>query len=252
MKHFKMIAISILIAALGLLIPLPGSAADETGSKAGASSDTKVQGTEAPKKLPTYTPPLRGTPGGRVAGGTRGESDGFPTVLALVPDHTGLTTQEQPSLYWFLSQPANCSIEFSIIEDKTERPLVEARIGNVVQPGVQCVRLADYGARLKNGVAYQWYVALVTDPNQRSKDIIAGGEIERIDLQGDVRSKLDKAGKTNAPLVYAEAGIWYDAMAAVSELIAAAPDNAAVRSQRVSLLEQVGLTEVVEYEMKRK
>ena len=40
---------------------------------------------------------------------------------------------------------------------------------------------------------------------------------------------------------YAGAGIWYDAIAALNELIAAAPQDAALRTQRSALLREVGL-----------
>ena len=123
-------------------------------------------------------------------------------------------------MYWFLSEPTKYPIEFTLIEAKAIKPLVETRISQAVQPGVQCIRLADYDVRLKTGVQYQWFVAVVPDPEQRSKDIIAGGEIERVDLQAGVRTKLEQAGKSNAPFVYAEAGLWYDALSALADLIA--------------------------------
>jgi hypothetical protein len=52
----------------------------------------------------TYTPPKRGAPGGREGAGTRGLQT-LPILAVLTPkDHTGLTVQEQPVLYWYLSQ----------------------------------------------------------------------------------------------------------------------------------------------------
>ena len=53
----------------------------------------------------------------------------------LAPDHTGLTTQEQPSLYWYLSEPAPYPIELTIIDDQTTLPLLERRLGGSIQPG---------------------------------------------------------------------------------------------------------------------
>ena len=43
------------------------------------------------------------------------------------------------------------------------------------------------------------------------------------------------------PIVYAEAGIWHDALAGLSDLIDAQPDNKALRETRADLLRQVGL-----------
>ena len=53
------------------------------------------------------------------------------------------------------------------------------------------------------------------------------------------------------PSIYAESGIWYDAIMAISELIEASPKDMNLRKQRAGLLEQVGLPEVAEYELKQ-
>ena len=43
--------------------------------------------------------------------------------------------------------------------------------------------------------------------------------------------------------LYAEAGLWYDALSSLSDLIEATPDNPGLRQQRAALLKQVGLTD---------
>lgn len=141
--------------------------------------------------------------------------------------------------------------ELTLIEAKAIGPLLETRINTPVQPGVQCVRLADYGVRLSPGLVYRWFVALVVDPDNRSKDILAGGSIERIELPGAVSARLARASREEAPQIYAEAGLWYDALGAFSELIEATPNDPMLRNQRASLLEQVGLSEVAEYERRQ-
>ena len=266
MKHIRRLALVVLVASLGLLTPQPsiaaavegpGGAAEQgsTGLSPGsgmssASPDQRAQ-SEPDKQAPVYKPPLRGAPAGRLGGGTRGVGQGSLTVSVLVPDHPGLTSQEQPSLYWFLSQPTSYPLELTVIEAQAAKPLLETRISQGGQPGVKGVRLAEFGVRLKTGVPYQWFVAVVVDPEQRSRDIVDGGEIERVDLDKALKTKLEQAGKAGAPHCYAEAGFWYDALAALSEAIAAAPANADLRRQRAALLRQVGLTAVADYELKQ-
>jgi hypothetical protein len=199
--------------------------------------------------MPEYIPPVRSAPGGRVGGSTRGPGTP-PTLSALAPDHTGLTIQEQPSLYWYLSKPTTYPVEFTIIDDRAVQPLVERRLSGSLQPGVQRVRLAEYGLRLSVGVLYRWSVALVVDPDNRSRDVIAGGVIERIAPPTELRAKLARAGKTRAPYLYAEAGLWYDALAAISDLIDAAPNDQVLRQERASLLEQVGLPQIAELDLR--
>jgi hypothetical protein len=169
-------------------------------------------------------------------------------LSVLAPDHTGLTVQEQPSLYWYLSKSTTYPIELTIIDDQTTKPLLERRISGPVQPGVQRVRLADDGVRLSLGVPYRWFVALVIDPDKRSRDILAGGAIERISPPETLRAKLARTEKTQVPSIYAEAGLWYDALTAISDLIDTAPNERVLRRQRASLLEQVQLTEVAQHD----
>jgi hypothetical protein len=200
--------------------------------------------------VPVYKPPVRGAPGGRVGGGTRGRGADQTFMLSvLAPGHTGLTVQEQPVLYWYLSKQISSPMEFTLTDDGI-KPLVEKRLSPPFQPGVQRVPLADYGVRLSPGKQYQWFVALVVDPERRSKDTLAGGTIERIEYPEALSVKLSQAGRSQAPQIYAEVGLWYDAVAAISDLIDAAPADTALRNQRASLLQQVGLTEIAEYDLK--
>jgi Domain of Unknown Function (DUF928)/Adenylate and Guanylate cyclase catalytic domain len=115
-------------------------------------------------------------------------------------------------------------------------------------PGIQRVRLEEHGVRLATGVLYQWFVALVRNPNQRSEDLVTGGTIERIPMPEVLRDALAQPSQAVWTRLYAEAGIWYDATAAVSALIEAAPQDTALRQQRAGLLEQVGLLEVAAYD----
>jgi hypothetical protein len=190
--------------------------------------------------VPVYNPPSRGAPGGRIGGGTRGGGNIF-VLSVLAPDHSGFTTSEQPSLYWFISKPTTLPIELTVMDSQGIKPLLETKLPSPAEPGIQRVRLADYNVHLAPGAAYRWFVAVVPDADRRSKDILAGGAIERVDLQEDVKAKLAQASDKEVPFVYAQAGLWYDALKSISDLIDAAPQNQELRNERTALLKQVGL-----------
>jgi hypothetical protein len=194
--------------------------------------------------MPVYTPPLRGAPAGRVGGGTRGLGDEKAFLLVLAPDHVGLTAQKQPSLYWFLSGSPVYPVEFTLIENKAAKPLVEKRLETGENRGLQWFRLSDHGINLQPDVLYRWFVTLIPDPERRSKDILSGGFIKRIEPSRELKQTLDKDEKTEQVHIYAQAGLWYDAFMVVCRLIETSPDDDHLRQMRRSLLEQVGLDQV--------
>jgi hypothetical protein len=169
-------------------------------------------------------------------------------LSVLAPDHTGLTLQEQPVVFWYLSQSVSTPIEFTVIDDGI-KPVIETTLQPPFRPGVQRISLADVGLRLTTGKAYQWFVAVVVDPERRSKDLLAGGTIERVEAPDALGSQLSHVDQLDTPRLYAEAGLWYDAIAAISDLIEAAPHDPGFRQQRAALLEQAGLPEIVKYDL---
>lgn len=190
---------------------------------------------------PIYKPPLRGAPGGRIGGGTRGTGTEKIALSVLAPDHNALTISEQPSLYWFISTATSLPVEVALMDPRAVEPLLEAQLTGPIQAGMQRIDVARYGIRLAPGVPYRWYVAVVPDAARRSKDILAGGTIERVAPPAELREKLAGAPQQQIPLLYAESGFWYDSLAAFSALIDAAPADEGLRKQRAALLAQIGL-----------
>lgn len=174
----------------------------------------------------------------RVGGSTRGVPPALPAVIALVPDHLGLTQHEQPILYWYLSAPTSVRIEIAIIEPGVESPVLEVAVPGAAH-GVQRFDLAAHGVKLKPRVEYEWSVALIADGEQRSRDIVSGGAIMRIEPFGD---------RSQSATVLASRGQWYDALMALERVQADAPSSGEIRAQRAALLDQVGLSEVASYE----
>jgi hypothetical protein len=249
MKYVTPILAATLVTGLLFGLPMNGFSQD---SKTDKPSDQNLKDqskkTESPASapVPVYTPPKRGAPGGRVGGGTRGFQREVFLLAVLAPDHSGFTTSEQPSLYWFISTSTSLPVELTVMDPQGVQPILETRIPAPVQAGVHRIRLSDYNVRLAPGAAYRWFVSVVPDADRRSKDIMAGGAIERVEMPEGLKAKVAQAPKSDLPSIYAEAGLWYDTVAAMSELIEAAPQDQALRKQRTALLAQVGLTGITE------
>jgi uncharacterized protein DUF928 len=205
-----------------------------------------------PDDMIIYRPPKRGAPGGREGAGTRGLREPLPTLTVLAPQaHTGLTVKEQPVLYWYLSQETRHPVEVVLTDQQSVKPLLAIRLDPPVQPGVQRVRLADYNVRLTPGVLYTWSVALIRDAAQRSYDVLTAGTIERVELPEALRGQLVHANRMTAARLYATEGLWYDTIAALSELIDTRAQDTALRQQRATVLEQEGLTAAAAYDRQR-
>lgn len=203
---------------------------------------------KAPTAPVRFRPPTKDANSVRVTGGSRGTGETAITLDVLAPDEIGLTTQEQPSLFWYQSKPANAKFELTLLQDNKVKPIVQVQVERSTKAGIQRLKLSDYKAKLDVGVEYQWVVALITDPDNRSKDLIASGVIKRIEPNADLKTKLASAAPTTAPAVYADAGIWYDALSVLSDQVDADSGNQALRQTRADLLRQVGLKTVADSE----
>lgn len=155
----------------------------------------------------------------RVGGATRGPGDPPPALYVLTPDHIGLTVQAAPVFQWYLSKPADVRFEFALINDSSIEPLLELNLGRMHSRGIQQLNLAEHGIELQPGITYQWSVALVPDEQARSSKAIASGMIERIAMPEGLAERLVGAGRREQVNLYAQAGIWYDALAVLSELL---------------------------------
>ena len=67
----------------------------------------------------------------------------------LAPDHSGFTTSEQPSLYWFISNSTSLPVEVTVMDPQGVQPILETQLPAPVTAGVHRIRLSDYNIRLR-------------------------------------------------------------------------------------------------------
>ena len=177
----------------------------------------------------------------RSGGGSRGGEYLGVSLMTLVPVQVALTTQAQPSLYWYQSKATEAQCEVTLTQPKVAKPLLVLKTSKTTPPGIHAIRLSKFNVELKPNVVYQWSVAVVVDPSSRSGDIIANGKIKRIDPPADITSKLAAASDADKAAIYAENGIWYDALQSISDQIDKSPTDKSLRDERAGLINQVGL-----------
>jgi len=228
---------AVLVSAMAVLVCI---GAPPAFAQAGAQKAS----TNAPAKI-KFRPPSTGAPSVRLTGGSRGSGDSAVTLDVLAPDDVGLTTQEQPSLFWHQSKPASARFEMTLLQENQVKPLLEVKGERALKSGINRLRLSEHGVKLSPGVEYQWVVALILDPENRSNDLVASGIIKRVEASADLKTRLAGATPESLPAVYAEAGIWYDALSHLSDRIEADPGNQALQEARADLLRQAGLKAAV-------
>lgn len=239
MKNMSIIGMLLMLVLVPFSTPV---------SAANAQGDVVQQDQMALAGSIAYRPPMRGAPASRVGGASRGIGDADLELSVLAPDHTGLTTKSQPTLYWYLSKPANARLDVTVISDTEIDPLLEKVIGIPKSAGIQQLDLAAAGATLEPGIEYRWFVSIIPDEEQRSNDIVASGTIEYTAPDADLERRVAGADERERAAVFAENGMWYDAIDSLSRAIEHNPDDASLRAQRAAMLEQVGLNSVAAYD----
>ena len=243
----KVIGLMLIVGA-SLAIMLSGSGVIDAGAEqavvaqAGQSEDTLS---------PVYTPPKKLTPRARVGGTLRGTDGKDPEIVALVPDHVGMTVKQTPTLNWFLSKPTSYPLYFTLNDIDKTQPVYEGTLPSPKQEGVQSIDLKMLGITLKPNAQYKWFVSARPNLSSPSQDIVAGGMIERCEFSEcvtiqDVILTCDEASVT----VNAKHGLWYDAMACLCNLIDAKPADPSLRRLRAKLLKAVGLHGVAEWDLR--
>ena len=226
--------------ALGLLITTSTVKADNKNTVEAKGNSSSPGGF-------SYRPPMRGAPAARIGGGTRGVGNKTLELVVLAPDHTGLTTKEQPTLYWYASEPVPAKLEVTLINDEDIDPALEEVVATPGEAGIQSIDLTKTGAKLVPGKEYRWFVSVIADARQRSNDVVASGTIQRITPSETLKSEISGADENALAGIYAREGVWYDAIDSLTRMINKSPSDSGLQQQRTALLEQVGLQDAANF-----
>jgi len=236
---------SLVVLAAGLLLPGLAWAQPAPGSAPAASQHVA---TARPAGLPTYVPPMRGSPDARISGASRGGPlIGAPHLEVLAPDHIGLTLQDQPSFFWSTSKAIDGKVDLAISAVASDRVVFTTSVSGPTAPGIYAFALAGTAARLEPGAVYRWSVSTTIPGEDQPSTIAVSGLVKRV-LPGQVKLAKFSSDANAAAIAYARAGLWYDAVAALSEGLQQMPTDARLHRSRAALLNQVGLASVADFD----
>jgi hypothetical protein len=187
-----------------------------------------------PAALASYTPgdqkpvpPERRSDGGTTrrsdGGTTRGCSGGdMPLTVLASRNYVGRTISRHPTFAWFVP-PDSVSkpMEFTIYEWVSGGKAKEVRnMSFQSSPGI--MKLSPFSENelgLQPRKEYLWQVVIHCDPDNSSGDLVGEASIEIVEMPPPVQSELNKAvNSVEKANIYAEAGLWYDALSEALKL----------------------------------
>ena len=195
-----------------------------------------------------YIPPDRYLPGIRREGG--GSRGGYiftaEPLTAIVPaSNYGTTILAQPFFLFYIPEDiVGLTAEFLI---ETEDETVYSYVFTIPEEdGIFAVSLGeeDNAFFLFSNVDYRW--SLLLDDSEHQVRQSVSGWIERISPDADFLEELNQMEPSSRPMFYAQAGIWFDAVASLATLRSENPDDSDLETQWIQLLESIGLDDIAE------
>lgn len=191
-------------------------------------------------------PPGQGAPSGRRDGGaSRGNCPDYVDLAALAPVTDGRvwgqTTSANPTLWFYLPAPVTSAMSMElVVQDAADNLLYETTLTVDVAVGNLAIALPE-SATLPMNEPHYWTLALFCDPERPEASVFVKGAIERVAADGLETLEIDTERSLTQAQVYADGGIWYDALTVLGELRQADAADADSQSAWTALLEQIGL-----------
>jgi hypothetical protein len=174
----------------------------------------------------------------------------FPKRLVpIASEQTGFTSNSQPNLYWYISAQYQGAMEFKLLDRQDTQPVMSVKLTGSPAEGIYGLKLREYNVQLKPGIEYEWFITIITDPQERSGDIYASATIMYVEPSNDLNDKFNTASLEQRYYVYAKNGYWYDSISSLSSLIEQYATTKKYRLHRAALLKQVNLTKVARYDL---
>ena len=192
-----------------------------------------------------------GLPTHRRDGGSRGSRDRCvanaenQNLMALIPEQTvGINASTSPKLFFYVPGVKNQRILEFILRNEQDELMYEAFL-STEGDGIMTVEIPEDVSSnlLHTDQNYHWYLSLICDRQQRSRDIVVEGWMRQESIDTATQKQLDIASSPEQAAVYHEQGFWYDALSVLAESPDSSEEKPLVRQKWSEMLESVGLEE---------
>ncbi|MEG4864799.1 MULTISPECIES: DUF928 domain-containing protein [unclassified Microcoleus] len=168
-------------------------------------------------------------------------------LIPLVPPNNFARTVSDYPTFFFNWPPIRAKLaEFSLLDpnDKEiyKQTLEISNLSGTVEVSIPANKNVP---PLEVGKNYRWSLTVICDnPQDRSGDLFQMGTVRRVELSPDIRSQLEKADPRQKSFIYAENGIWQDAISTLAAARRAQPDDPTLKADWESLLDSVKLSKI--------
>lgn len=240
-----------LILELGIvtMMPLQASAFSPANQKPVTHAETGA--------IAQYIPPQGLGAPPATAGGTRSgscpevkENSKSQSLTALIPTlassaKLGLTVAGHPQFFVYVPETAAKTAEF-VLKDENENDVYRTTFAISGERGVVNFSLPKNIAPLEIGKNYHWYFSVVCNPRNRRRDISVDGWSRRIKLNSTLANELQRVAPHDRPKLYAQAGVWHEALSELAQLRREAPHDLTLATEWKKLLESAGLKQIAD------
>jgi Domain of Unknown Function (DUF928) len=189
----------------------------------------------------------------------------YPRVTAIVPEYSetkgeepkstltkvwGLTTSEYPD-FWFYTPYSKASIDKISFTLRSQDNKVVYNSAELIpkKPGFFYVSLPPKSAPLITDQFYQWELKLTLKPEtnlenvavKKNEEISVQGWIQKADLSSSLGGQIKQLAPIRQAALYAENGLWYDALAILAKLRREKPQDLDIQKDWENILRSVDL-----------
>lgn len=168
-----------------------------------------------------FKPPQREAPPASAGGATRGISclKGNKALTPLIPaNKLGLTFSEHPTFFWYVPPSPVKTAKLLVLADAGKKVFYETALTLPDKAGIMSYTLPDNTPPLEVGKTYRWYLTLVCDDQDSSNNPRVDGWVKRTQPELTLSEALGKSNLQQLPTLYAEAGIWHEALISLVQL----------------------------------
>jgi hypothetical protein len=222
-------------------------------SRANASeTQSDVISKDSPKNLIAtenhQTRTSEGLPTHRRDGGSRSNGSclaGDRDLVALIPDKiVGMTASISPKLFFYVPETTEPKTLEFVLRNEDDKLVYETFLAHNGRSGIVDLEIpATIGSSLNSKPNYHWYLSMICNPQQRSRDIVVEGWMQRVKIDSQIRQQLTKANTLQQVAIYQRQGLWYDALSILATSKATTP-TPAIAQKWTELLQSIGLPEL--------